>query len=219
MSHTSQINEISDSIARQGDEFDALNNLIEAYKSMPPIVDDDYPRARYVFEGQLYNYVNAMIDNGRFGPNTRGELCLRRANICVSGQIFVGATGFKQLRDANTARQHEWDPLNQISTAYRGNEFGGEVGEAIEEAIARLLNMLRVSKAAGKLQNLIKKLEREKLGIKGSRTTKEALAKELADVIICVDLIAMDEDVDLWAAVKGKFNETSEKVGLTTKIP
>lgn len=209
----------ADMIANQSKEFDALDALIKAYRNMPPIVDDDYPQMRHYFETRVYEYVEAMIANGRFAPQTRGELTLRRGNVAIACETFVGTGEFKQLRISNTARQKEWDPLDRISTAYRGNEFGGEAGEALEEAIAYLLNLIRLSKSAGKLQNLVKKLEREKLGIPGSRTTADDLAKELADVIICTDLIAMDADVDLWKAVRDKFNATSEKVGLKTKIP
>ena len=101
------------------------------------------------------------------------------------------------LRAANIARQKEWDAGNQISLSYRGNELAGEVGEAC---------------------NVIKKLERERLGIAGSRDTKAHLAEELADVIICVDLIAAAEGIDMDAAVCAKFNATSEKVGLRTRL-
>ncbi len=101
------------------------------------------------------------------------------------------------LRAANIARQKEWDASNQISLSYRGNELAGEVGEAC---------------------NVIKKLERERLGIAGSRDTKAHLAEELADVIICVDLIAAAEGIDMDAAVRSKFNATSEKVGLRTRL-
>ncbi len=101
------------------------------------------------------------------------------------------------LREANKMRQKEWDEDNQISLSYRGNELAGEVGEAC---------------------NLIKKLERERLGIRGSRTTVEELAEELADVIICADLIAMQEGIDLEKSIRDKFNATSEKYGLKTRM-
>ena len=101
------------------------------------------------------------------------------------------------LRAANIARQIEWDQDNQITAAYRGNELAGEVGEAC---------------------NVIKKLERERLGILGSRATVDELAYELADVLICADLIAMHYGIDLEAAVARKFNATSEKVGLRTRL-
>ena len=101
------------------------------------------------------------------------------------------------LRAANAVRQAEWDIDNQIDLAYRGNELAGEVGEAC---------------------NVIKKLERERRGIRGSRDTLEHLAEELADVVICIDLIAMQAGIDLDAAVALKFNATSEKVGLQTRL-
>lgn len=104
---------------------------------------------------------------------------------------------FTNLRDANIARQAEWDRDSQISLSYRGNELAGETGEACNE---------------------IKKIERERLGIRGSRTTREKLAEELADVIICADLIAMAEEIDLDAAVAAKFNKTSIGVGLKTRL-
>ncbi len=101
------------------------------------------------------------------------------------------------LRLANLRRQREWDKENGISLEYRGNELAGEVGEAC---------------------NIIKKIARERLGIQGSRATVEQLAEELADVVICVDLIAMAENIDLRRALIEKFNATSEKYGLETRL-
>lgn len=101
------------------------------------------------------------------------------------------------LREANESRQKEWDAGNQISLSYRGNELAGETGEAC---------------------NIIKKLERERLGIVGSRSTREKLAEELADVVICADLIAMAENIDLQEAVRRKFNKTSEANNLETRF-
>lgn len=101
------------------------------------------------------------------------------------------------LRAANRARQAEWDKDSQISLSYRGNELAGETGEAC---------------------NIIKKIDRERMGIAGSRATVAQLAEELADVVICADLIAMDEGIDLDRAVAAKFNATSVKVGLATRM-
>ncbi len=102
------------------------------------------------------------------------------------------------LRKANVTRQKtEWDVDNRISLSYRGNELAGELGEAC---------------------NIIKKLDREALGIVGSRDTPEHLAEELADVIICVDLIAAALGIDLAHAVAAKFNATSDKHGFKTHI-
>jgi NTP pyrophosphatase (non-canonical NTP hydrolase) len=101
------------------------------------------------------------------------------------------------LREANRARQIEWDGNNVITVTYRATELAGELGEAC---------------------NVIKKLERERLGIRGSRDTVEHLAEELADILICVDLIAMDYGVDLGKAIRTKFNATSEANSLKTRI-
>lgn len=105
---------------------------------------------------------------------------------------------FDVLRLANHTRQQEWDKEGRINASYRAMELGGEVGEAL---------------------NVVKKLERERLGIRGSRATPEQLAEELADVVICADLIAMHYGIELGEAVATKFNATSEKVGLSTRIP
>lgn len=101
------------------------------------------------------------------------------------------------LRTANEARQKEWDTEGKITLSYRGNEMAGEVGEAC---------------------NVIKKLERERMGINGSRSTYAALAEELADVIICADLIAASLGINLEEAVKAKFNKTSIERGLKTRL-
>lgn len=101
------------------------------------------------------------------------------------------------LRKANIKRQAEWDPSDQITLEFRGNELAGEVGEAC---------------------NVIKKLARERMGLRGSRDTIDHLGEELADVIICADLIAMYAGIDLAELVALKFNDTSIKMKLKTMI-
>ncbi|WP_247875648.1 MazG-like family protein [Brucella sp. 09RB8913] len=99
-----------------------------------------------------------------------------------------------ELRAANVARDQEWNTGSErVSMTFRATELAGEVGEAC---------------------NVIKKLERERIGLVGSRDTKEHLAEELADIVICTDLVAMDAGIDLDAAIAAKFNATSEKNGL-----
>lgn len=102
---------------------------------------------------------------------------------------------FGAQRAANEARQNLWceggDPKPDLS--FRGVELAGEVGEAL---------------------NVVKKLERERHGWRGSRASIEDLASEIADVIIGADLLAEAAGIDLAAAVAEKFNATSEKVGL-----
>ena len=115
----------------------------------------------------------------------------------VMSKIPQEAISLRDLREANAARQKEWCPDQMPDLLFRGNELGGECGEA---------------------QNVIKKLERERLGWAGSRATVDDLADELADVVICADLTALTAGIDLNAAVARKFNATSEKVGLCTRL-
>jgi NTP pyrophosphatase (non-canonical NTP hydrolase) len=133
-----------------------------------------------------------------------------RENIC-NRRIFkkeeltkvsVSTIEYNSLRKANEARQKEWKgresvTVESVTMSFRGNELAGEVGEAC---------------------NIIKKLERAKMGSVGSTATIEELAEELADVIIATDLIAMQADINLSSAVRNKFNKTSEKYGLKTRM-
>ena len=108
------------------------------------------------------------------------------------------STTFEKLRKASVARQKEWDTGSEkLSLAFKGLEMAGEAGEAC---------------------NVLKKLERERLGLIGSRSTLLDAAEELADVVICVDLICQELDIDLGEAIKHKFNKTSLKNGLKTVI-
>lgn len=108
-------------------------------------------------------------------------------------------TNFLQnLRKADLARDTEMTGgKKKFSLSFRGNELAGEVGEAC---------------------NILKKLDREQLGIIGSKATPEQLLEELADIIICVDLIAMEFDFNLQIAISKKFNKTSSERNLKTFI-
>jgi len=100
---------------------------------------------------------------------------------------------FDLLRKSNEARHQEWASGESLPLSFRGVELGGEAGEAC---------------------NQIKKIERIRLGLVGGQEDLDALAEELADVVICADLIAMDLGIDLGTAVAKKFNQTSLKYGL-----
>lgn len=115
----------------------------------------------------------------------------------------------KTLAEANRVRQAEWAPGHEISGSWRGNELGGEIGEALEQ-------VLLLAIAGGRVQNTVKKLEREALGLPGSRASVENLGKELGDVVICAALVAEKFGINLDRVVALKFNETTDKVGLTT---
>lgn len=101
------------------------------------------------------------------------------------------------LQAAHERRQEEWCPDQKPDLSFRGNEMAGEVGEAC---------------------NVIKKLERERHGWRGSRSSTEELADELADVVHTAILVAITAGIDLEPRVVAKFNATSEKNGLSTFI-
>lgn len=50
------------------------------------------------------------------------------------------------------------------------------------------------------------------------KNSREAIAKELADVICYADLLAHRLGIDLGEAVRNKFNEVSERVGSEEKL-
>lgn len=104
---------------------------------------------------------------------------------------------YKSLREANIERNKLWDPKNKIDGTYRGNELAGEVGEAC---------------------NKVKKLEREKLGLPGSRTSIHELAGELGDAQICLDLLAMHYGIDLKMITAKVFNEKSDELNLPVRL-
>lgn len=105
---------------------------------------------------------------------------------------------FTSLMAANIARQHLWNGTNPDGTPvsngplYAALELGGEVGE---------------------LLNVVKKLERERLGRAGSRVAPDAFADELGDVMICVYLLASEKGLDPMQCAAAKFNKTSKALG------
>jgi NTP pyrophosphatase (non-canonical NTP hydrolase) len=71
----------------------------------------------------------------------------------------------------------------------------------------------------GEAANIVKKLNRVRDGIKGNKETPDqlraALADELADAYIYLDLMFQAAGVDLPTAIRSKFDRTSAKIGYT----
>jgi hypothetical protein len=57
---------IEERMGLQKAEFDALDDLIRAYKNMPAVVDDDYRMMRHYYETALTNFIGALNNNRRF---------------------------------------------------------------------------------------------------------------------------------------------------------
>lgn len=106
----------------------------------------------------------------------------------------------QKLRDANAARQAEWDPGDFANNHdWRVNELAGETGEVC---------------------NMLKKIHRERCGVPGSRVMKETLAEELADVVICADLVALTVGIPadtLHARQSLKHTALGEAASLTQR--
>lgn len=104
---------------------------------------------------------------------------------------------FSNLRKANIARHKSWAKGKEVPLLFRATELAGECGEAC---------------------NVMKKLHRQDEGWAGTKATLQDLKAELADIVICVDLIAMDLGINLNQAIVQKFNATSEKNGFEERL-
>ncbi|MGI3165528.1 MazG-like family protein [Pseudooceanicola sp. 200-1SW] len=108
------------------------------------------------------------------------------------------ALSFQQLREANDQRQQEWPGNEKADVAFRAIEVAGECGE-VAEAVKKHLRAMR--------------------GIEGSTGLIDDVAVEIADAVISLDLLAAELAIDLSEAVTRKFNLTSDKYGMTTRLP
>jgi NTP pyrophosphatase (non-canonical NTP hydrolase) len=120
------------------------------------------------------------------------------------GYLTNGLT-FAALRGANTARL----PTFKNS---RGEPAHSEP-DGSDWCLAQWCNA--VTGELGEAANLIKKIER------GDFTLDEAradLAKEFADVVTYLDILAMRAGVDLGRATIDKFNEVSLRVGSPVRL-
>lgn len=77
--------------------------------------------------------------------------------------------------------------------------------------------LIAIGGELGEAMNIAKKLNRLRDGIPGNKETAEelhaALIDELADVDIYLDLVFQSLGVNRAAAIRSKFNRTSEKIG------
>lgn len=129
-------------------------------------------------------------------PNQMCNICL--ATMVAGGEFnMIRGLTFEQLRYANVQRNKEWDPEGKISALFRSTEFAGEAGE---------------------ICNVVKKIERERMGLKGSRSSLLDLAAELADTQITLDLLAMHYSIDIGAATILAFNKKSSEHGFITVL-
>ena len=107
---------------------------------------------------------------------------------------------FNTLRGGNVARLKDF--------RNRKGEIAHASGDGSDWSPAQWLQA--VVGELGEYANLMKKVERGDLTMKEAR---EELGKELADVIVYLDILSFRLGIDLGRAVMDKFNEVSERVG------
>lgn len=112
---------------------------------------------------------------------------------------------FDDLRQANLSRCKKWHGekgVDDWSLSDWGVAMGGEAGEAL---------------------NVVKKMNRSRDGLTGNTETvpelEQALANELADTLIYLDLLAAKAGINLAQAVIDKFNFVSEREGFPERLP
>lgn len=104
---------------------------------------------------------------------------------------------FSQLAKVNKRRQREWGGSEEADLPFRMIEVCGEVGELAEA---------------------VKKYLRAERGILGSTATMEDIEDEVGDVVISLTLLCEQIGISLGKAVIRKFNKTSTKYNLETKL-
>lgn len=134
---------------------------------------------------------------------------------------------FDQLRRTNVMRcESAFHAVDDWSLTDWLTCVAGEVGElAAEVEPYPLLHplMVRVSRATGDLASAIKNVRRRQTEGTSAHIIKdegarERIAAESADVVIYLDLLLARIGLSLGAAVHGKFNEVSDRVGSLVKL-
>lgn len=123
-----------------------------------------------------------------------------RAALAAAGPPPFGDDFLQRLRRANIARNEEYRAKTggqELPLLFRATELAGEIGEML---------------------NVIKKMERERLGWSGKRATKEDLREEIGGAMACFDLLAMTLGEDIAEATAAEFNKVTDRLGLTVRL-
>ena len=120
------------------------------------------------------------------------------------GYLTDGLT-FNTLRGGNTARLPHFK--NAKGLPARSKPDGSDW------ALSAWCNA--VCGELGELANIIKKVERGDFSLEEAR---EKMAKEMADVVTYLDLLAFRAGINLGQSVMDKFNEISVRVGSPVRL-
>lgn len=116
----------------------------------------------------------------------------------------------RALRETNTARCARWHgpDTEPWTLADWSNAMGGEAGEA--QNVVKKIRRIDTGTDRPQGRFLSPADERQRL--------VNALATELADVVIYADLLAAHAGIDLAAAIVSKFNIISEREGFPERL-
>lgn len=144
-------------------------------------------------------------ENGRtFNPVGGGEAC--RFPERHRGEVGGEPLFISDVSRVSRARAKRWHPGFPDDDNWTGadwsNAMAGEAGEAC---------------------NVVKKLRRIETGAVGKLDPPEeelvqALADEIADVFLYLDLLAAKYSIDIEAALRSKFNRVSELQGFPERL-
>jgi NTP pyrophosphatase (non-canonical NTP hydrolase) len=190
------VGKIRDGIALQNAEFHAAVKLAEQYQriTLTAVVDDDWPAFKFAYDQAADAFLRAAVANGRRIPVADPER-----------KKYAAPLSFDQLRQANMLR------LPQFRNAH-GKQAHSEPDGSDWDRAAWLEAMVG---EVGEYANFSKKYRR------GDISEGEFMLqaqKELADVLIYLDLLAFNLGIDLTLAVRSKFNEVSERVGSDVRL-
>jgi len=114
---------------------------------------------------------------------------------------------FAALRRANVARLPLFkDALGKVVHVADGSDWSD--AEWLEAVLGEL----------GEYANLKKKIRRGDLDNLPEESRRIMLAKELADVVVYLDILAFRLGIDLGKATADKWDEVSQRVGLDMRI-
>jgi NTP pyrophosphatase (non-canonical NTP hydrolase) len=131
----------------------------------------------------------------------------------------------RRFRAVNVARAtHDFKTFENAGILYMTTALAGEAGE-----LAEIINLIAVQNLLnakiGSICNLIKKMERHKIGgpdhgntTKIADITPEKLRDEIGGIQIYLDLLAALLDIGIEEATTETFNNVSNKIGSSYRL-
>lgn len=160
---------------------------------LTPPVDDDFPEVKHDFDSAERAYYQCCQEQGVLSYGSP-----------VPSDPGPSYDTLRRIRGINLRRANRWHPRHGImewSLSDWGVALAGEVGE---------------------LCNIIKKLNRVRDNLVGNQKNvlemKKDMADEIADVFIYLQILSEREGIDLYTAIKAKFNAVSEKHGFPERL-